>query len=89
MELAVHFIDFLPGDPAELGPTLADAAKAAEQGGATLFTLADHFLQMEKVGRAHGEYFGTIRPATSMVEVSKLISLEMLVEMEADAVVEA
>ena len=51
MELAVHFIDFLPGDPAKLGPTLADAAKAAEQGGATLFTLADHFFQMENSGR--------------------------------------
>ena len=34
MELGVHFIDFLPGDPAALGPTLVDAAKAAEQGGA-------------------------------------------------------
>ncbi|MFI5372023.1 MAG: RidA family protein [Candidatus Eisenbacteria bacterium] len=41
----------------------------------------------EEVGRAHGQVFGRIRPATTMVEVSRLIDPEMLVEIEADAIV--
>ena len=41
----------------------------------------------EQIGRAHGEFFGAIRPAATMVEVSRLISPDLLVEIEADALI--
>jgi F420-dependent oxidoreductase-like protein len=80
MELGVHFIDFLPGDSAKLGPTLTDAAKTAEQGGATLFTLADHFLQMERVGHAHDPFLegytslGFLAGQTTTIDLSLLVT---------------
>jgi F420-dependent oxidoreductase-like protein len=80
MEIGVHFIDFLPGDPARLGPTLADAARAAEQGGATLFTLADHFFQMEELGRAQDPFLegytslGFLAGRTTTIELTLLVT---------------
>jgi F420-dependent oxidoreductase-like protein len=79
MELGIHFIDFLPGDSAKLAPTLVATAKAAEDIGATLFTLADHFFQMENVGRAEDPFLEGYTSLGYLAGQTETITLAMLV----------
>ena len=81
------------GDPyAQTIQTFKTIEAALKQAGASLSDVVRTRIYManidqwQEVGRAHGEIFGNVRPATTMVEVKRLIDPDMLVEIEADAI---
>jgi F420-dependent oxidoreductase-like protein len=79
MELSVHYIDFLPGAPERLGPTARDAAVAAEEAGATMFTLADHFFQMEGMAQADDPFLEVYTTLGFLAGQTQSIALAPLV----------
>ena len=79
MELGIHFIDFLPGDAAALPPALLATATAAEDIGAEVFTLADHFFQMENVGRAEDPFLEGYTSLGYLAGRTTTINLALLV----------
>jgi enamine deaminase RidA (YjgF/YER057c/UK114 family) len=85
-----------PGDPyAQTAHALGLVADALDAAGASVADVVRTRVfvtdidDWEAVGRAHGEMFGEVRPATTMVEVSSLIDPELVVEIEAEAVVDS
>jgi F420-dependent oxidoreductase-like protein len=80
MELGIHYINFKrPDGPQAIGPTLAATAQAAEQGGATMFTLADHFFQMEGVAPAEDPFLEGYTSMGFLAGQTESIALTMLV----------